>query len=351
MSASYYLAGSSYYMEDVLGLDLFERAQRGILTHLLLNQPPVCDSHCRRCFMPSSRRGKVNGSLTTEESYRVIQEAADAGMLSLEISGEGEPLMSQQLPEIIHCANDHGFITTLITNGHSLTKEFIGFLFEHNVTLVISLFSLNAQKYEMDNNLCGSFNNTIENLKTAADIFRGAKQTVANKKIYRLGIHTTVQADNFDDLPLMRHFCNELDIFFSVAPLAPVGGGAAMEQFFISDSNTMRVNSQGHNSIILSRTSMREIGREVCGTCLYGLNVGYDGNILFDAHAGYEIAGLLGSVRTDTISVLIERQRKYAPFMFSKIDGFCPIRDPKWPFFLRYFLDNYNHLEKETCRY
>lgn len=26
------------------------------------------------------------------------------------------------------------------------------------------------------------------------------------------------------------------------------------------------------------RPSEKEIGREVCGTCLYGLNIGFDGN-------------------------------------------------------------------------
>ena len=97
--------------------------------------------------------------------------------------------------------------------------------------------------------------------------------------------------------------------------------------------------SKGHNSIILSHTSKREIGREVCGTCLYGLNIGYDGNVLFDAHAGYQVGGTLGNIRKNSISEIILRQREFAPFLFSNIDGFCPVRDPKWPEFLKSFTE------------
>jgi len=329
-----YLAGSPYYLEHVLGINLYERAKKGLLTYLLLNQPPFCDCHCRRCFMPDSRRNKCINGLSLQEYCQVIQNAAKAGMICLEISGEGEPLMSDNLKGVIQCAYDAGLTTTLITNGHALTKDFIEYIFNRNVTLVVSLFSLNPTLYEMDNNLPGSFEMTLENIKTAATIFSNKTKTTNGKTVYRIAIHTTAQVDNFNDLKNIRNFCDEHGIFFSIAPLASVGGGSEISKLKLSKQKEEVLMSYGHNSIILSSTSEQEIGREICGTCLYGLNIGYDGNLLFDAHAGYEIGNILGNIRDNSIEELIQRQRKIAPFLFNSINGFCPVRDPLWPKFL-----------------
>lgn len=340
MSEKNYLVGSPYYLENVLGLDLYKRAQAGNLSYLLLNQPPICDCHCRRCFMPESRRDKCDSALDLDELGQIIRGAASSGILCMEISGEGEPLLSKNLSGVIDCANDCGLITTLITNGHALSEEFIEFAYHRNVTLVVSLFSLNAEKYENDNNLPGSFETTLGWIKRAAEMFAKDLTNINGKKVYRMAIHTTAQADNQDDLAWMRAFCDERKIFFSIAPLAPVGGGAELGKFSLSEEQVISAESLGHNSIILSGTSKGEIGREVCGTCLYGLNIGYDGNLLFDAHAGYEVGGILGNIREQPIKDLIAKQRDFAPLMFSNIDGFCPIRDPKWPVFLQSFLNN-----------
>lgn len=334
-----YLAGSPYYVEDVLGINMCGRAINGELTHLLLNQPPLCDCHCRRCFMPDIRRGKNVKGLSSEEYCRVIKEAAKAGMFCLEISGEGEPLLSSHLKDIIQCAFDNGFITTLITNGHNLTKEFIRYIFDRNVTLVVSLFSVKKSCYEMDNNLPGSFEGTIDNILNASEIYKEGKRFVNNKVVYRMAIHTTAQADNLTELGDIRKFCDENEIFFSIAPLAPVGGGVKLSDELLTSKQTAFTTNIGHNSIILSSTSKQEMGREVCGTCLYGLNIGYDGNLLFDAHAGYEIGSLLGNVREHTIDELVRRQREFATLMFNNIEGFCPVRDRLWPKFLKQFIE------------
>jgi MoaA/NifB/PqqE/SkfB family radical SAM enzyme len=343
-----YLAGSPYHVEDVLGYDLYERAQEGILTHLLLNQPPICDCHCRRCFMPESRRGRCENALNTTEYCRVVREAASAGILCLEISGEGEPLLSSHLRDIIQCASDYGLVTTLITNGHSLSEEFIRFASERNVTLVVSLFSLNAGQYEMDNRLPGSFESTLRSLEKASIAYKDTRTCIDGRMVYRMAIHTTAQADNVDDLRTIRSFCEEQGIFFSIAPLAPVGGGMKLGKMMLSEPESDRVCMEGHNSIILSRTSRTEVGREVCGTCLYGLNIGYDGNLLFDAHAGYEIGDVLGNIRRQSLHELIRRQRRFVPTMFQRIDGFCPVRDRKWPLFLAEFTEEQGRTRHST---
>jgi len=340
MKENSYLAGSPYWVEHVLGINLYERAMKGQLTHLLLNQPPICDCECRRCFMPKNRRGHCEGKLSLEESCRVIQDAAAVGMFCLEISGEGEPLLSKNLLGVIQAAFDAGFITTLITNGHNLTDDFAAYCFERNVTLVVSVFSMNKAQYEMDNRLPNSFDSTMEKIRSASRIYSDGHQIINGNKVFRMAIHTTAQADNLNELNKIQTFCDECGIFFSIAPLAPVGGGLQHSNLVLSDEEECGIQGVGHNSIILSKSSKEEIGREVCGTCLYGLNIGFEGNLLFDAHAGYEVGDLLGNVRKHTIAELVQRQRKLTSFLFRNIDGFCPVRDKKWPSFLKHVLEN-----------
>ena len=266
-------------------------------------------------------------------------------MFCLEISGEGEPLLSRHLRGIIQCAFENAFTTTLITNGHQLTDEFIRYIFERNVTLIVSLFSLKKEIYEMDNNLPGSFDRTIDNICRASEIYGEGKQVVNDKIVYRMAIHTTAQADNIEDLSRIKDFCKQCDLFFSVAPMAPVGGGAKHRDLLLSEQQMALAMEAGYNSIILSRTSRREVGREVCGTCLYGLNISYDGSLLFDAHAGYEVGHILGNIREQPIEELIRRQRKFATFLFNNIEGFCPVRDRLWPEFIDRFLKDCSKAE------
>jgi MoaA/NifB/PqqE/SkfB family radical SAM enzyme len=285
--------------------------------------------------MPGTRRNRVSEALTLEESCRLIRDAADAGFVCLEISGEGEPLLSKNLDGIVDCAHDSGLVTTLITNGHILTRDRIERFFERNVTLVVSLFSLDKNQYEADNGRPGSYEKVMRNLEEAATVFQYGKTVSGGIETFRLGVHTTAQEDNSNGLYAIRDFCREKNIFFSVAPLAAVGGGADMAESMLTSGKEHLLDGFADNSIILSRTSASEVGRQVCGTCLFGLNVSYNGKILFDAHAGYEMEGRLGDVRTDSIEDLVARQRVFARKLFGNIKGFCPVRDPEWPGFLK----------------
>jgi len=298
--------------------------------------------------MPDSRRDRVTNGLSSEEYGRVIEQACEAGMFCLEISGEGEPLLSGSIRQVVDCAHANGMVTTLITNGHGLTEQLAQFLFDRNVTLVVSVYSLSRERYERDNRLPGSFDRTLEAIRRASEVYRRGTTATGEHTVFRMAIHTTAQAENVDDLTSIRSFCDDCGIFLSIAPLAPVGGGACIPDQMLTDEEARESTDLSDNSIILSRSSRCEVGREVCGTCLYGLNIGYDGNLLFDAHAGYEVGDRLGNVRTHSIEELVRRQRRFAPAMFRSITGFCPVRDPMWPAFLIQFLSATLGLEART---
>lgn len=355
------LKASSYYLEDVLGLNLDRRAEDGKLSFILLNQPPICDAHCRRCFMPEERRklGKKN-DLTLHESKKVLSEAKDYGALCLEISGEGEPTLNPELPKLITHANNLGYLTTLITNGHSLTPEQIKHYKDSNVTLVFSHHSLDSYKYESDNNTSRSFKKKMDNLQSAIEIYKGTIENQNDYEVHRLAIHTTLQKDNIQDTLDLRDYCRKNRIFFSIAPLAQLGCAIEHPDMKLEESVDIEGITRslikiphylGNNSIIHSHSSKQELGKEVCGTCFYGASIGYEGNLLFDAHCGYEVGDMFGNVRTTPFSEIVNTQRHISRELFKNIEGFCPARDPKWTHFLKGVLIKKEFDGKENGRY
>lgn len=338
------LKASSYYLEDVKDLDLEERAQDGNLSFILLNQPPICDYHCRRCFMPEYRRKNYSPAkgLDLEEYRQILKDAGTNGIMCLELSGEGEPLLSRNLAHLIQTANDLGIMTTLITNGNTLTIEQTKIFRDNNVTLVFSLHTLDKQKYEQDNYCGGSFDRKIEHINEAAEIYSDTKMQEKGYDVYRLAVHATLQKDNIDEIEKLKEFCGKRGMFFSIAPLALVG--SALEHLEIHPQNGEKQAEEvilfGDNSIIHSHSSSKVFGREVCGTAFYDLNIGWDGAILFDAHYGYEVGeqNLLGNIRDIPFAEAIRHQRSFMKTLFKNITGSCPARDPRGKEFIEQVL-------------
>lgn len=324
------LRASPYFWEKVKQKDLAKRHEKGKLSFMLLNQPPRCDAHCKRCFMPPERRelSKSESALNLDEWNSLIEKGKEMGVLSIEISGEGEPLLSQNTIPIIKHANSLGIITTLITNGHALTEEMITTLLDERATLVFSLHTLDPVKYEADNNLPGSFEKKIKAIENAARIFADSSYVENGFLIQLVAIHATLQSDNLDEIDDLRRFCHERNMFFSIAPLADSGNAIDHPELQV-DRDITKVTSLGDDSIIHSETSAKIHGREVCGTAAFGMSIGFDGNLLLDAHGGYGIGSAIGNVRTHSFEELYETWRVMVSRMFEETKGFCPVRDGK----------------------
>jgi MoaA/NifB/PqqE/SkfB family radical SAM enzyme len=323
------LSASPYFWEQVKGVNLAQRHKEGKLSFLLLNQPPLCDSSCRRCFMPPSRRTLAqgdNGALAFEEWKGVIHEGKKKGLLSIELSGEGEPLLSGNTVPLIEYASSQGVLATLITNGHSLTNDDLKRLMDSRGTLVFSLHTLDEKKYESDNDCPGSFRLKMEAIEKAAKAFRDTGYPWNGFLVRRLALHVTLQADNLEEVEGIRAFCHERGIFFSIAPLADTGNAVLHPEIRV-DRDVGEVALSGDNSIIHSATSKSLYGREVCGTAAFGMSIGFDGNLLLDAHGGYEIGNVLGNVRTSSFEELLNTWRGVVGIMFDATKGFCPVRD------------------------
>jgi pyrroloquinoline quinone biosynthesis protein E len=88
---------------------------------LLMELTFRCPLHCPYCSNPT-KFPATKDELTTYEWLRVVNEAAEMGVLQLLISG-GEPLLRQDLEKIVSAARDLGLYTNLITSAIGLSRD------------------------------------------------------------------------------------------------------------------------------------------------------------------------------------------------------------------------------------
>ena len=80
-----------------------------------------CPLHCVFCFNPVDYT-QSGAELTTEEWFKVLQEARAAGSVQCGFSG-GEPLVREDLELLVAEAHRLGFYTNLLTSGIGFTPE------------------------------------------------------------------------------------------------------------------------------------------------------------------------------------------------------------------------------------
>lgn len=85
------------------------------------NSTRRCNLKCVHCYS-SSQNVKYSDELTTEQGKELIDNLASFGSPVLLVSG-GEPLMREDLPELLRHAIDKGMRAVISTNGTMITRE------------------------------------------------------------------------------------------------------------------------------------------------------------------------------------------------------------------------------------
>jgi pyrroloquinoline quinone biosynthesis protein E len=81
-----------------------------------------CPLHCAFCYNPTDYADYTKNELGTDEWIKVLRDARKLGALQLGISG-GEPLLRDDIEDIVFEANHLGYYSNLITSGVGLTEK------------------------------------------------------------------------------------------------------------------------------------------------------------------------------------------------------------------------------------
>ncbi|RMG44847.1 MAG: radical SAM protein [Candidatus Dadabacteria bacterium] len=199
---------------------LEETVSNAAATRFRNDLPPVvvwnvnhtCNMTCPHCYASAKLKPAYDG-VSTEEALKIIDKLNRAGIQIIIFSG-GEPLMREDLFELITAARGYGISCHLSSNGTLITDDTAGKLKELGITYVgVSIDGL------------PEFNDTYRGLKDGYKLaWRGIR--AAKEAGLQTGVRITVTSKNADQvLPLLDIVSSEGVPRFYVSHLVYGGRG------------------------------------------------------------------------------------------------------------------------------
>lgn len=162
-----------------------------------------CNLRCQHCYASAGQA--MEDELTTDEALSLIDQLSKLGVAVLAFSG-GEPLVRPDIMQLIHHAREKGIYVAIATNGTLITPEKAKELHDAGVEYIqISVDGADAKTHDELRGISGCFERTIA----------GVKNAVAEG--FFVNISTTATNSNYDQIPKIIDFCNELGVNWVMA--------------------------------------------------------------------------------------------------------------------------------------
>lgn len=160
-----------------------------------------CPLQCPYCSNPLDF-ARSHDELSTAEWIEVFRQAREMGAAQLGFSG-GEPLVRQDLVELIASARGLGYYTNLITSGIGLTEEKIASFADAGLDHI--QISFQAADEEVNNLLAGSQKAFAHKLEMARAV---------KKHGYPMVLNFVTHRHNIDNIDQIIRLCIELEADF-----------------------------------------------------------------------------------------------------------------------------------------
>ena len=186
-----------------------------------------CNLRCVHCYADAAPRSDPD-ELATDEARLMIYSIAEFGCPALLLSG-GEPLLRDDVFELIGRASDRGLRTTLSTNGTAITREVARKLKEFDLGYVGVSLDGGRETHDAFRRSPGSFDRALAGVDNC------------RAEGLRTGLRFTITRRNFEEIPGIFRLIAERDIprvcFYH---LVYTGMGAGMASEDLSANETRR---------------------------------------------------------------------------------------------------------------
>jgi MoaA/NifB/PqqE/SkfB family radical SAM enzyme len=306
--------------------------------YLLLNLETGCSYRCPKCALSGERKKDRNTALSLEQRNSIISTAKEIGVKSLVIAGLGEP--TEHFPmvrNIIESAHQQALTTILFSTLNGLTVQTAEFLRDHDVSVILSLDSLDTKNYrKLTGN--GDLEKVLGNVDLLRQIYRGSVSMLEDKTLVRLGINTTIVEWNKEELDAISKFAGE-DMQFIVNP--PMKRGRFLRE-------ALWKNLIGDSYEELSRLAKERsetggnstISDGVCGYFGRGINADTDGELMSCVYAGESVDVIQRNALEMSGNQLLDfyREIRSKYHAFTEKLGYvppCPVRHPAFSDYLK----------------
>lgn len=184
------LCSSENYGDKLRYIEGANKATHGVNSGhgpvVVWNCTNTCNLACRHCYANSENKS-FSDELTTEEAKEFIDDLAGFKVPVLLLSG-GEPLLREDIFEIIEYAGKKNIRSTLSTNGTVINKKVAAKIKEHQVSYVgISIDGI-GERHDRFRGMKGSFNLALDGIRNCLEIGQ------------KVGLRFTINRHNFDQL-------------------------------------------------------------------------------------------------------------------------------------------------------
>jgi len=184
-----------------------------------------CNFNCKHCF--SSSGNPYPDELSTQDSKKLIDELANLGCFELSFGG-GEPLLREDLPDLINHANLRGITVRISTNAAAASKE---------ITKRLKSVKIRSFKISME----GASEKVYDYVRGQSGAFRKALRGIKNLKGLGVPIYLqmVLMKTNASDLPAFVRFAEKLKVEkILIETIMPSGRAAQNPQLLLDVAET-----------------------------------------------------------------------------------------------------------------
>jgi radical SAM protein with 4Fe4S-binding SPASM domain len=185
----------------------------GFPSHPVWEMTTTCNLNCIHCHCSAGKPWE--NELTTAQAKKLLDQLADISEFRMMAFTGGEPLVRQDLFEILAYSNSLGFTNTIATNATLIDDDVASKLKDYGVVIAaVSLDGLSAETHDMVRGVPGAFEDALKGMKALRDAG------------ILLHINITVMDYNIDELERMIDLVDEVDAgILIVYQLVSVGRG------------------------------------------------------------------------------------------------------------------------------
>lgn len=230
-----------------------------------------CNMHCAHCSNLSF--AKKDREMTLEDLRDFARQADELGLAQFNISG-GEPLVFDNLDEIVEALDPEKFHIAISTNGLLLTPEKARHLKEIGVDKIrVSLDSFDEKKYNENRNqkVSGAYNKAMEALFASKE---AGIQT---------GINTVISHQNCQtkETEALAKFANDNDFNLDIFIARAIGAWEGKEEVLITAEDNQFLMELRNKYPVVHRDTFPTYGQDRgCGTVRNILHLTKYGDIL-----------------------------------------------------------------------
>jgi len=189
----------------------------GLNPHVVWEMTSRCNLNCIHCHAFGGDASY--DELSKEEAMALIDQIASLDIRSFVFTG-GEPLLREDLFDLIEYAKSLGFTVFIATNGTLITKDVAKLLRKFDVGVVIGLDAMNSELHDRIRGVEGAFDAVIE----------GIENCIAEN----LYLHLNIVAAklNFDEIARIIDYGDVIGVFsYFIYRFVPFGRGEEIRDY------------------------------------------------------------------------------------------------------------------------